>query len=62
MLMLLVFGNRNVVLILVLSVIGAVVYNYVFIGLMGLHDPPGMIFDLNRFLENPSWAELTRKI
>ena len=62
MLMLLVFGNRNMALILVLSIVGAVVYNYVFIGLMGLHDPPGLLFDLNRFLENPSWAELTRKV
>ena len=61
-LMLLVFGNRNFGLIAALSIIGAVVYNYVFIGLMGLHDPPGMLFDLNRFLENPSWSELTRKL
>lgn len=61
-LMMLVFGNRNVVLILVLSLIGALVYQYVFMGLMGLHDPPGLYFDQGRFLDDPSWHELTRKL
>ena len=55
-------GNRNVVLILVLSLIGALVYQYVFMGLMGLHDPAGLYFDQGRFLDNPSWQELTRKL
>ena len=62
MLMLVVFGNRHIGTIVVLSIVGALVYNHVFIGLMGLHDPPGLYFDLNRFLENPSWHELTRKL
>lgn len=62
MLMLVVFGNRHIGTIVLLSIVGALVYNYVFIGLMGLHDPPGLYFDLNRFLENPSWQELTRKL
>ena len=61
-LMLLVFGNKHFVTILVLSVAGALVYNYVFMGLMGLHDPPGAYIDLERFLEDPSWKELTRKL
>ncbi|MGI9479035.1 MAG: tripartite tricarboxylate transporter TctB family protein [Hyphomicrobiaceae bacterium] len=61
-LMLLVFGNRNIGLILALSVIGALAYQYVFMGLMGLYDPAGLYFDQGRFLENPSWHELTRKL
>ena len=61
-LMLVVFGNRNVATILVLSLVGALVYQYVFMGLMGLHDPPGLYFDQGRFLENPSLEELTRKL
>lgn len=61
-LMLLVFGNRNITFILVLSLIGALVYQYVFMGMMGLHDPAGLFFDQGRFLDNPSWRELTRKL
>ncbi|MGI9426165.1 MAG: tripartite tricarboxylate transporter TctB family protein [Hyphomicrobiaceae bacterium] len=61
-LMLLVFGNRQLATIVVLSVAGALVYNYIFMGLMGLHDPPGAYLDLERFLEDPSWKELTRKL
>jgi len=61
-LMLLVFGNRNFVLIAVLSLVGAIAYQYLFMGLMGLHDPAGLYFDQGRFLENPTWEELTRKL
>ncbi|MFT5508464.1 MAG: hypothetical protein ACI89J_001539 [Hyphomicrobiaceae bacterium] len=61
-LMLVVFGNRDVVWILGLSLVGALVYQYVFMGLMGLHDPAGLYFDQGRFLDNPSWEELTRKL
>lgn len=62
LLMLLVFGNRNIAVVLLLSIVGALVYQYVFMGLMGLHDPPGLYFDQGRFLDNPSWEELTRKL
>lgn len=61
-LMLVVFGNRNLLLICVLSLVGALAYQYVFMGLMGLHDPAGLYFDQGRFLDNPSWEELTRKL
>ena len=61
-LMLLVFGNRKIATIVILSIVGAVIYDYVFMGLMGLHDPPGAFFDLDRFMDNPSWHELTRKL
>ena len=49
-LMLLVFGNRRPLQILILSVIGALAYDYVFMNLMGLYDPPGALFDLQSVL------------
>tara|TARA_Y100001934_G_scaffold280538_1_gene387500 strand:- start:1181 stop:1777 length:597 start_codon:yes stop_codon:yes gene_type:complete len=61
-LMLLVFGNRAPRLILILSIVGGLVYHYLFIHLMGLHDLAGAYFDLPRFLDDPSMEELTRKL
>jgi magnesium-transporting ATPase (P-type) len=61
-LMMLVFGNRRPVVVVLLSIVGAFVYDYLFMNLMGLYDPPGAYFDLARFLEDPSLHELTRKL
>ncbi len=61
-LMMLVFGNRKPLQIIVMSLAAAFAYDYVFMNLMGLYDPPGEWFDLTRFLENPSLEELTRKL
>ena len=57
-LMLIVFGNRNLITVAVLSIIGAMVYQYVFMGLMGLHDPNGAYFDFKEFV---GWEELMNK-
>ena len=56
------FGNRRAGQIAVLAVAGALAYDYVFMGLMGLHDPAGAYFDLEDFLANPSWETLTNKL
>jgi hypothetical protein len=61
-LMLLVFGNRAPRTVLILAIAGALAYDYLFMGLMGLYDPAGEYFDLSRFLEEPSFKELTRKL
>lgn len=50
-LMLVVFGNRNVKTVVVLSIVGALAYDYLFMNLMGLYDPPGEYFDLQEFLD-----------
>lgn len=50
-LMLFVFGNRNILVVLAASLAGALIYQYVFMGLMGLYDPPGQLFDLNAALQ-----------
>lgn len=49
-LMLLAFGNRGFIKLLVTSVAGALVYRYVIIGLLGVYSPPGKFFDLEEFL------------
>ena len=40
------FGMRNAVLMLALALFGALLYSFVFLGLMGLNDPPGALVDL----------------
>lgn len=49
-LMLVAFGNRSWLTLLVISVAGALFYNFVFIGLMGVYNPPGVFLDLENFL------------
>ena len=49
--MLIAFGNRNIVSIFVLSAVAAVVFQYVFMQLMGLYDAPGEIYNLKPYLE-----------
>ena len=44
-LILLAFGNGNFRTIAIMSVVGAVIYQLVFMGLMGLHDPAGLLID-----------------
>ncbi|MGI9571518.1 MAG: tripartite tricarboxylate transporter TctB family protein [Desulfobulbia bacterium] len=51
MLMLLLFGNRSVKVIVTLSIVGALIYNYIFMGLMNLHNPGGSIIDLQPYAE-----------
>ncbi len=51
MLMLFLFGNRSIKTVLTLSVIGALVYNYVFMGLMNLHNPPGSVIDFQPYAD-----------
>ena len=40
------FGNRNPRTLILVPVIGTGVYQYVFMGLMGLHDPAGELLDV----------------
>ncbi len=51
-LMLVVFGNRNPIVVIGTAIAGALVYQYVFMGLMGLHDPPGLLFNLDAALKS----------
>ncbi len=44
--LLMLFGTRSPVKILLISVIGAAVYYYFFIRLMGVYDPPGWLINL----------------
>ncbi len=39
------FGNRNPVALIAYPLGGAIVYQYIFMGLMGLHDPAGDLID-----------------
>ncbi|MEK9721919.1 MAG: tripartite tricarboxylate transporter TctB family protein [Rhodospirillaceae bacterium] len=50
-LMLLTFGNRNLRTLILMPLIGTTVYQFVFMGLMGLHDPEGALVDF-RALSN----------
>ena len=44
-LIMLAFGNRNPAALIGYPAAGAVIYQYIFMGLMGLHDPAGEIID-----------------
>jgi hypothetical protein len=46
-LMLLAFGNRRWRPLILMPLIGTVVYEFVFMGLMGLYDPAGALVDLS---------------
>lgn len=48
--MLFAFGNRRWGTIIGLAVVGALAYDYVFMNLMGLYDPPGAFIDLKKIL------------
>ena len=41
------FGNRKPVTLILVPLIGAIIYQYVFMGLMGLHDPEGELLDVS---------------
>lgn len=56
-LIMLTFGNRNLLLILAIALGVAVVYQFVFMGLMGLFDPAGEILDLRQFTNWISGAQ-----
>jgi len=45
LLMLLTFGNRSLRILILMPLIGTTVYQYVFMGLMGLHDPEGALIN-----------------
>jgi hypothetical protein len=47
LLMLLAFGNRRWRPLILMPLIGTVVYEFVFMGLMGLYDPAGALVDLS---------------
>jgi hypothetical protein len=44
-LVLLAFGNRKPMTLIGLPIIGTIIYQYIFMGLMGLHDPAGELID-----------------
>lgn len=46
-LMLLAFGNRKSGTLILLPVAGTVIYQAIFMGLMGLHDPAGALIDVS---------------
>ena len=56
-LIMLTFGNRNWILILAIALVGAVVYQFVFMGLMGLADPAGELVDLRPYTNWISGAQ-----
>ncbi len=45
-LMLLAFGNRKIGTLILVPVIGTAVYQFIFMNLMGLHDPAGTLIDV----------------
>ena len=47
LLMLLAFGNRSPLVLALVPIAAALVYQYVFVGLMGLYDPAGALVDLS---------------
>ena len=47
LLMLLAFGNRSPLVLVLVPIAAALVYQYVFVGLMGLYDPAGALVDLS---------------
>ncbi len=56
-LIMLTFGNRKLWLILTIALGVAIVYQFVFMGLMGLFDPAGEVVDLRRFTNWISGAQ-----
>ena len=55
-LILLTFGSRNLITIAVTAVIGTAIYQYVFMHLMGLYDPPGALFNFGKLISSLSGA------
>lgn len=49
LLILLTFGSRNIFIILIVALVAAVIYQFVFMGMMGLFDPAGKILDLRSY-------------
>lgn len=56
-LIMLTFGNRNWLLIIAISLLGAIVYQFIFMGLMGLFDPAGELLDVRKFTNWISGAQ-----
>ncbi|MRG74071.1 hypothetical protein GH722_20110 [Alphaproteobacteria bacterium HT1-32] len=50
------FGSRNLITIAVTAVIGTAIYQYVFMHLMGLYDPPGALFNFGKLISSLSGA------
>ncbi|MEQ8707674.1 MAG: tripartite tricarboxylate transporter TctB family protein [Rhodospirillales bacterium] len=55
-LILLTFGCRNLITLAVTSVIGTIIYQYVFMHLMGLYDPPGALLNFGKLISSLSGA------
>ncbi len=49
-LILLAFGSRNILQIMLISLVGTLIYNFLFMNLMGLYDPPGVLFNFQPLL------------
>ena len=47
LLMLLAFGNRSPLVLILVPIAAALAYQYTFVGLMGLYDPAGALVDLS---------------
>lgn len=48
-LIMLAFGNRSILAILITAVVASLIYQFVFMGLMGLFDPAGKVVDLRAY-------------
>ncbi len=43
------FGHRNIIKILLFSIAASLIYQFIFMGMMGLYDPAGEVLDLRRY-------------
>lgn len=56
-LIMLTFGNRSILTIAVVALLSAMVYQFVFMGMMGLFDPAGKVLDLRAYTNWISGAQ-----
>ena len=43
------FGHRNIFKIILFSLIASLIYQFIFMGMMGLYDPAGEVLDLRKY-------------
>ena len=43
------FGHTNIIKIILFSLIASLIYQFIFMGMMGLYDPAGEVLDLRKY-------------
>ena len=43
------FGHTNIIKIILFSLVASLVYQFIFMGMMGLYDPAGEVLDLRKY-------------